>query len=245
MVAADPHIAFGFLSPSGSGLKLGLAIDGAHHKESFVAAEAYFATTYTCGTSVLKVAAFDAAGFEACAYASTGDFLLHSPRDRPGCVLLDVRLPGPSGLDLQAALPDHVIDLIDALAAQAAAPVPVVVLPALLSGPARLEGRLSGAVGVRLRRCVNSPGGEVVGYRFDCPGCQEPHFIGTGWAFNGDLDRPTFSPSYLLTYTPGDPSDPDNPARRCHSFITDGRIAFCTDSTHALAGQTVDLPELP
>jgi FixJ family two-component response regulator len=47
----------------------------------------------------------DAAGFEACDYASTGDFLLHSPRDRPGCVLLDVRLPGTSGLDLQAALP--------------------------------------------------------------------------------------------------------------------------------------------
>jgi FixJ family two-component response regulator len=47
----------------------------------------------------------EAAGFEACGYASTGDFLLHSPRERPGCVLLDVRLPGTSGLDLQAALP--------------------------------------------------------------------------------------------------------------------------------------------
>jgi FixJ family two-component response regulator len=47
----------------------------------------------------------EAAGFEACGYASTGDFLLNSPRERPGCVLLDVRLPGPSGLELQAALP--------------------------------------------------------------------------------------------------------------------------------------------
>jgi FixJ family two-component response regulator len=45
-----------------------------------------------------------AAGFEALAYASTGEFLLHPPSDRPGCVLLDVRLPGPSGLELQAAL---------------------------------------------------------------------------------------------------------------------------------------------
>jgi len=45
-----------------------------------------------------------AAGFETRGYASTGEFLLHSPPDRLGCVLLDVRLPGPSGLDLQAAL---------------------------------------------------------------------------------------------------------------------------------------------
>jgi FixJ family two-component response regulator len=45
----------------------------------------------------------DAAGFEARGYASTGEFLLHPPPDRPGCVLLDVRMPGPSGLDLQAA----------------------------------------------------------------------------------------------------------------------------------------------
>jgi len=31
----------------------------------------------------------------------------------------------------------------------------------------------------------------------------------------------------------------------CHSFIRDGKIQFLGDCTHALAGQTVDLPELP
>jgi FixJ family two-component response regulator len=46
----------------------------------------------------------DAAGFEARGYASTGEYLLHPPTDRPGCLLLDVRMPGPSGLELQAAL---------------------------------------------------------------------------------------------------------------------------------------------
>ncbi len=45
-----------------------------------------------------------AAGFEARGYASTGDFLLDATPDRPGCLLLDMRMPGPSGLDLQAAL---------------------------------------------------------------------------------------------------------------------------------------------
>lgn len=46
----------------------------------------------------------DAAGYEARGYASTGEFLLDPPPDRPGCLLLDVRLPGPSGLELQQAL---------------------------------------------------------------------------------------------------------------------------------------------
>ena len=52
-----------------------------------------------------------AAGFEVRGYASTGEFLLDPPQDRPGCVLLDVRLPGPSGLDLQAALQRQNISL--------------------------------------------------------------------------------------------------------------------------------------
>jgi FixJ family two-component response regulator len=45
-----------------------------------------------------------AAGFEAQAHGSAGDFLLSAPPDRPGCILLDVRMPGPSGLELQAGL---------------------------------------------------------------------------------------------------------------------------------------------
>lgn len=32
---------------------------------------------------------------------------------------------------------------------------------------------------------------------------------------------------------------------RCHSFVRDGKIEFLSDSTHKLAGQTVDLPPLP
>jgi len=53
-------------------------------------------------TSLLEL--IDAAGFKARGYASTGEFLLHQLPDGPGCVLLDMRLPGPSGLELQAAL---------------------------------------------------------------------------------------------------------------------------------------------
>jgi FixJ family two-component response regulator len=53
-------------------------------------------------TALLRL--LEVAGFEARGYASTGEFLLHPQPDRPGCLLLDVRMPGPSGLDLQEAL---------------------------------------------------------------------------------------------------------------------------------------------
>jgi FixJ family two-component response regulator len=37
-------------------------------------------------------------------YASAGDFLVAELDDSPGCMLLDLQLPGPSGLALQDAL---------------------------------------------------------------------------------------------------------------------------------------------
>jgi FixJ family two-component response regulator len=52
-----------------------------------------------------------AAGYRVKAYASAGEFLLDPPADAPGCLLLDLRMPGPSGLDLQEALARHGIRL--------------------------------------------------------------------------------------------------------------------------------------
>lgn len=88
---------------------------------------------------------------------------------------------------------------------------------------------------------------------FRCPGCDRWHGInvgeGTGprWTWNGSVEKPTFTPSILVTY----PAKPDanedfkewRTARVCHSFVTDGRIQFLGDCTHALAGQTVDVPD--
>ncbi len=81
---------------------------------------------------------------------------------------------------------------------------------------------------------------------FHCPGCGYGHNVtvnpkkngmGAGWDWNGNVDAPTFSPSILVhgdlgTYP------------KCHSFVKDGQIQFLTDSTHALAGQTVPLPPI-
>ncbi|HMO45988.1 MAG TPA: response regulator [Rubrivivax sp.] len=48
-----------------------------------------------------------AAGYRVQAHASAGDFLLAAPADAPGCLLLDLRMPGPSGLDLFESLRRH------------------------------------------------------------------------------------------------------------------------------------------
>lgn len=100
----------------------------------------------------------------------------------------------------------------------------------------------------KLKAVYHFKSDEIYGYRFLCPGCNDFHMpvtnnkqpAGPEWTFNGDLNRPTFSPSVLCRIRFGDePAD-----RVCHSFIRDGRIEFLNDCTHHLAGQTVELPEV-
>lgn len=77
---------------------------------------------------------------------------------------------------------------------------------------------------------------------FWCAGCGTHHAIDPSrWTWNGDTERPTFSPSVLVTYEFGEERLP----QRCHSFVRDGQIQYLSDCTHALAGQTVSMEELP
>lgn len=86
-------------------------------------------------------------------------------------------------------------------------------------------------------------------YAFQCPGCKRRHMVFTTnegyqhgvWKWNGDVERPTITPS-LLVNAPGRFHVSDIPT--CHSFITDGMIHFLEDSTHELAGKTVELPNV-
>lgn len=77
-------------------------------------------------------------------------------------------------------------------------------------------------------------------YVFHCPGCKNAHPFeidapgGAGWTWNGSLDKPSFQPSLLCNQ--------HDPASRCHSFVTDGKIQFLNDCHHELKGQTVEIP---
>jgi FixJ family two-component response regulator len=76
-----------------------------------------------------------AAGYDVHAYASAGDFALaRRENNRRGCVLLDVRMPGPSGLDLQEAL------------ARDDEPLPIIFLTAHGDVPTSVRAMKAGAV---------------------------------------------------------------------------------------------------
>lgn len=99
---------------------------------------------------------------------------------------------------------------------------------------------------------VRREGDRVV---FDCPACKEEqikwgdgemhplipyHEVSVapgGWAFNGNMERPTLAPSVRVRYG-------DRLAYVCHFFVRDGQIAYCSDSTHKLAGKTVEMEEI-
>ena len=86
-------------------------------------------------------------------------------------------------------------------------------------------------------------------FLFHCPGCKCAHQIAAkgataynppvAWDWNGSLTNPTFSPSLKVWWDEGSPAV----NKVCHSFITDGKIQFLHDSTHELAGQTVEIPD--
>lgn len=116
----------------------------------------------------------------------------------------------------------------------------------------------------RVGTCYNSEGTSIVGYIIMCPGCDQDHLFDVKrWTFNGDLEKPTFSPSMLSKsvalpsvdpitgdYTRGpdgkyllDSQGRINGSRDivCHSFVRNGQIEYLSDCTHDLAGKTVPL----
>lgn len=97
----------------------------------------------------------------------------------------------------------------------------------------------------------------ATGYAHWCPACEELHVIFDRWQFDGNVERPTFSPSVKITgkqtvkvrgeWTGEWVRGPDGKAidQCCHYFLREGQLIFCGDCTHDYRGRTVPLPELP
>ncbi len=103
------------------------------------------------------------------------------------------------------------------------------------------------------------------GLLFHCPGCDMLHRVKVGqgegprWGWDGNAEAPTLTPSVLVRWRRWTPSAEDPRVAEkirtgeivqtpeewvCHSFVRAGRIEFLSDCTHALAGQTIDLPDV-
>jgi hypothetical protein len=89
---------------------------------------------------------------------------------------------------------------------------------------------------------------------FWCPGCEKGHTVRFGgteaWDWNGDVDKPTLTPSVLVNAHRSSFSEPGTPRtkrdqKRCHSFVRDGKIEYLSDSEHELADHVVDMVALP
>ena len=80
---------------------------------------------------------------------------------------------------------------------------------------------------------------------FYCPACKCCHSIkvyedsNKGWTWNGDDDKPTFSPSLLVNKNQRNPMAPI-----CHSYVRGGKIEYLNDCTHDFKGNTIDMEEV-
>lgn len=90
-----------------------------------------------------------------------------------------------------------------------------------------------------------------------CPACEEMHPLPDSWKFDGNLERPTFFPSfkhegYQSVVVNGEwtgewKHDAQGNAIPfvCHYNLINGELQFCNDCTHSMKEKTVALPDLP
>lgn len=76
-------------------------------------------------------------------------------------------------------------------------------------------------------------------YHHWCPGCGREHPLPDSWEFDGNLEKPTFNPSFKQTWVWM------GVERTCHYHLHAGVLKFYDDCDHELRNQHVPLPELP
>lgn len=103
----------------------------------------------------MMVGLLSSADIQAVSFASAREFLDAFNPDRPGCILLDIRMPGMSGLDLQAELN------------QRGVVVPVVMITAHADVPIAIQAMREGAYEFIEKPVDNDHLLEVVGRAFE------------------------------------------------------------------------------
>lgn len=96
-----------------------------------------------------------------------------------------------------------------------------------------------------------------------CPACEQTHPLPDSWTFNGDVNKPDFSPSFAQTFhgildlstnrfISGRPKGQKLQVGQslrsgeflCHYFIRNGNIQFCSDSWHRRS-DIIAMPLIP
>lgn len=127
-------------------------------------------------------------------------------------------------------------------------------------GPQGQVGLSKSILHVQELATIRGDGYEGKAYLFHCPACGNSHWYsvctngrGLSWTFNGNMEAPTFSPSLKMTGT--QPITDEEHAtimaggkitprpHCCHLHMIDGKIHYCGDCTHAMAGKVVDMVE--
>lgn len=70
---------------------------------------------------------------------------------------------------------------------------------------------------------------------FWCDACDTHHWFNENWNWNGSETKPTVTPSILV--------NKDGPGR-CHLNITDGKLCYYDDCSHAKSGMTVEMEDV-
>ena len=66
-------------------------------------------------------------------------------------------------------------------------------------------------------------------YGVYCPACKHAHIYDSRWTFNGNFEKPTFTPS-MVEWCSHPETKED--LSRCHTFLTDGVWNFLSDCKH-------------
>lgn len=101
-----------------------------------------------------------------------------------------------------------------------------------------------------MERVIKIQDTQGTAFMFKCPGCAINHLVPTKylpgkesigtkvkptWAFNGNMERPSFKPDFVVEWRGAEPP------QRCRAIIRDGWLIFLTDSTHKLSGQRIEM----